>query len=94
MMIMNNQRPRKHIPVRTCIVCREKEAKRQLVRIVRTESGIQIDPTGKMNGRGAYLCDKASCWERAVKTDFLNKALRTTLTDEDRQRLKQAIPQP
>jgi uncharacterized protein len=94
MMIMSNQRPHKHLPVRTCIVCREKESKRQLTRIVRTESGVQIDPTGKMNGRGAYLCDKTSCWERAVKTDLLSKALRTTLTDEDRQRLQQAIPAP
>jgi uncharacterized protein len=91
--MMNNQRPRKHIPVRTCVACREKETKRQLTRVVRTETGVQIDPTGKMNGRGAYLCDKASCWERAVKTDLLNKALRTTLTDGDRQRLQQAIPQ-
>ncbi len=86
------QRSLKHIPVRTCVVCHEKAVKRALVRIVRTESGVQIDPTGKMNGRGAYLCDRASCWERAAKSDVLNHALRTTLSAEDRERLLQAMP--
>jgi len=84
----------KHVPVRTCVVCREKANKRALIRVVRTELGIQVDPGGKLNGRGAYLCDRASCWERAVTTDILNKALRTSLTADDRQRLQQAIPQP
>lgn len=84
----------KHVPVRTCIVCREKANKRTLIRVVRTELGVQVDASGKLNGRGAYLCDRASCWERAVTTDILNKALRTSLTADDRQRLQQAIPQP
>lgn len=86
------QRRTKHIPVRTCVVCREKAGKRTLFRIVRTEHGIQIDPTGKMNGRGAYLCDRVDCWERAMKTDILSQALRTKLSDEDRMRLQQAQP--
>ncbi len=83
---------RKHTPVRICVVCRERDAKRTLTRVVRTPSGVLIDKTGKMDGRGAYLCDQRSCWERAVRTDILNKALRTVLTDEDRDRLQQAIP--
>lgn len=82
----------KHTPIRTCVVCREREAKRTLTRVVRTPSGVLIDKTGKMDGRGAYLCDQRSCWERAVRTDILNKALRTVMTDEDRERLQQAIP--
>jgi predicted RNA-binding protein YlxR (DUF448 family) len=88
-MHAERQRPIKHVPLRTCVVCREKTNKRHLVRVVRTESGVQIDPTGKMNGRGAYLCDQDSCWERAVNSDVLSKALRTTLTTEDRERLRQ-----
>jgi len=84
----------RHVPVRMCVVCREKANKRTLIRVVRTELGVQVDPGGKLNGRGAYLCDRASCWERAVTTDILNKALRTSLTADDRQRLQQAIPQP
>jgi uncharacterized protein len=83
----------KHIPQRTCVVCRDKENKRALVRLVRTpDNGIQIDPSGKMNGRGAYLCDKIECWQRAVTSDVLDKALRTSLTDEDRERIKAAMP--
>jgi uncharacterized protein len=83
------QQPTKHVPMRTCVVCREKGSKRALIRVVRTENGIQVDRTGKMNGRGAYLCDRESCWERAASSDILSKALRTTLTSEDRERLRQ-----
>jgi predicted RNA-binding protein YlxR (DUF448 family) len=47
----------KHVPRRTCVACRETDAKRQLIRLVRTPEGtVEVDPTGKRNGRGAYLC--------------------------------------
>lgn len=84
------QRPKhvKHVPLRTCVVCRDKDSKRTLTRIVRTETGVQVDRTGKMNGRGAYLCDRDTCWQRAVASNVLEKALRTHLTGEDRERLK------
>ncbi len=75
-----------------CVVCRAKGDKRTLTRIVRTEAGVRIDPTGKMNGRGAYLCDQDTCWDRAVAGGALNQALRTTLTEEDRNHLLQAKP--
>lgn len=88
---MNGKR-RKHIPIRTCVVCREKDTKRGLTRIVRTTNGVFVDQDGKIQGRGAYLCDRPECWERAMKTKVLDKALRTTLTDEDHQRLQQAAP--
>ncbi|MCB9453396.1 MAG: YlxR family protein [Anaerolineaceae bacterium] len=90
----HQQQHRKRIPIRTCVVCRTKEGKRALFRIVRTEDGVQVDPTGKMNGRGAYLCGDPDCWERAAATDILSKALRTTLTADDRARLRQARPSP
>ena len=84
----------KHVPVRTCVVCRETGAKRTLTRLVRTpDEGVQVDPTGKRNGRGAYLCEQADCWQRALKSDVLEKALRTTLTDEDRERIGRALAQ-
>jgi len=61
-----------------CISCRERSAKRTLVRIVRTPEGaIEIDPTGKRNGRGAYLCDDPACWERAIRSESLANALKT-----------------
>lgn len=92
-MTKKNTQPKlKHIPMRTCVVCRDKDNKRILQRIVSTPAGIVVDPSGKMNGRGAYLCSNEKCWERAVNTDILNKALRTTLTTEDRERLLQAKP--
>jgi len=87
-------RPR-HIPQRMCIVCRSTAEKRSLTRLVRTESeGVQVDLTGKRNGRGAYLCDQPTCWQRAADSDILEKALRTTLAPEDRQRLREAAPKP
>ena len=77
----------KHIPQRTCVGCHTVLAKRTLTRIVRRPDGIFIDPTGKMNGRGAYLHDLRSCWERGLKGGLAN-GLKTTLTPEDRQRLE------
>ena len=80
-------KPVKHIPQRTCVGCRTVLAKRQLVRVVRRPDGVAVDPTGKLTGRGAYLHNVRSCWERGMK-GALASALKTTLTDEDRQRLE------
>ncbi|MDW8326558.1 MAG: YlxR family protein [Anaerolineales bacterium] len=86
-------RPRvKHIPQRTCVACRAVLPKRQLVRIVRTvsEAGevqVKIDPTGKANGRGAYLHNRRSCWETALKNGALERALKIKLSDADWARL-------
>lgn len=73
----------KHIPQRTCVGCREVLPKRQMLRLVRTTNGIQVDPGGKLAGRGAYLHDKRECWVRAIK-GALAHALKTELTAEDR----------
>ena len=81
---------RKHIPQRTCIVCRETDAKRALTRIVRTSEGVvEVDLTGRKHGRGAYLCDKRSCWDRALTTSVVAKALRTTPSVESLEQLKE-----
>lgn len=77
---------RKHVPQRTCVGCREILPKRSLIRIVRSPEGIQIDPTGKLPGRGAYLHDRRSCWERSLK-GALAHALRTSLSELDRERI-------
>jgi hypothetical protein len=61
--------------------------KRTLIRVVRTPEAVLVDATGKQNGRGAYLHDKRSCWERGLK-GALAQALKTQLTTEDRQRLE------
>lgn len=77
---------RRHVPQRTCVGCRAVLPKRALVRIVRRPEGVQVDPTGKLAGRGAYLHDKRSCWERGMK-GALAHALKTELTVEDRESL-------
>lgn len=78
----------KHIPQRTCIGCRLVLAKRELIRIVRTERGVFVDPSGKAAGRGAYVHALRSCWEQAIKGP-INGALRIELTAADREKLKE-----
>ena len=63
--------------------------KRQLVRLVRTTDGrVQIDPTGKAAGRGAYLHERRACWEHALGHHELDRALRINLNDADRAALR------
>lgn len=79
----------KHIPIRTCVACRETGAKRGLTRIVRSPEGdVGIDPTSKKNGRGAYLCDKPGCWDRALSTPLLARALNAEISPETTQSMK------
>jgi len=78
----------KHIPQRTCVGCRESLPKRSLIRLVRRPEGIQVDPTGKLPGRGAYLHDRRSCWENGLK-GALNRALNGSLSSEDLAALRQ-----
>ncbi len=78
--------PAKHIPQRTCIVCRKTVAKRELVRLVNMpDGGVQVDLTGKKSGRGAYLCQSQQCWENALKTGRLEYSLHTSLKSEDKE---------
>ncbi len=79
----------KKMPERTCIACRQVNPKREMVRIVRTaDEGIQIDEVGKKSGRGAYLCKTKKCWNEGLKGNRLEHVLRTSLTQEDKQRLE------
>ena len=76
-------------PIRTCIACRSTSDKRQMMRFVRTAEGrVEYDTTGKRAGRGAYLCDGNQCFSVARKRRLLEKALRTSMNDEDYQRLQ------
>jgi predicted RNA-binding protein YlxR (DUF448 family) len=71
------------VPQRMCVGCREMKNKRDLIRIVRTPEGsIELDPTGKKAGRGAYLCPKDECLELAVKGKRLQKALEHDISRE------------
>ncbi|HEY5004315.1 MAG TPA: YlxR family protein [Ktedonobacteraceae bacterium] len=78
----------KHVPLRTCISCRETKSKRELLRVVRTPDGhVTIDATGKKSGRGAYLCARRSCWENAIKKHRLEQEFEVAISEEDRAEL-------
>jgi len=78
----------KHVPQRTCVGCRTVMPKRQMVRIVRGVNGVQVDPTGKVAGRGAYLHDRRECWQSGLK-GALAHALKVELSKEDRAHLEE-----
>ena len=70
----------KKIPMRMCVSCREMQPKKELVRVVRTPEGaVVLDTTGRANGRGAYLCKKSACLEKAIKSRALERALETKI---------------
>jgi predicted RNA-binding protein YlxR (DUF448 family) len=86
---------RKHVPQRTCVACRRKLDKRRLTRIVRSsEAGVIVDASGKLNGRGAYLCDDRACWENALSGGLLDRALLAEVTEDEKMRLAMHMPQP
>jgi predicted RNA-binding protein YlxR (DUF448 family) len=83
---------RKHVPQRTCVVCRQVRPKRELIRIVRLPSGeIEVDETGKTSGRGAYLCPNRACWEKALVKEYLEHALKTEIATEEKEGLWQHV---
>ena len=72
----------KKIPMRTCVVTKEKLEKRDLIRVVRTPVGeVEIDLTGKMNGRGAYIKKDINVIEKAKKTKILERHLEVSVPD-------------
>lgn len=82
----------KKIPMRTCVVTREKLEKRELIRVVRTPSGnVIIDETGKANGRGAYLKKDINVIEKARQSKVLNRHLEIEVPDSVFEELKKII---
>lgn len=82
------QRPKnRRVPQRTCIACRETSGKREMIRIVRTQDSVVVDPTGKLAGRGAYIHPDRSCWQSALESRRIEQALRQKLSNEERQKL-------
>lgn len=72
----------KKIPQRTCIGCKEKKDKKDLIRIVKDKDGnITLDRTGKANGRGAYICDNIQCLEKAIKTKALARTFEMNIDE-------------
>lgn len=65
-----------------CIVCKESKPKRDLIRIVHNEDGFVVDKTGKLNGRGSYVCNDSECINKLIKQKVLNKVFKTNIDQE------------
>ncbi|BDI32254.1 hypothetical protein CCAX7_43050 [Capsulimonas corticalis] len=76
----------RHVPLRTCVVCRETSAKRTLLRIVREpgdEGVVRFDGSGKANGRGAYVCASDECIDKAIKQKRFERSLNVKAVSEN-----------
>jgi predicted RNA-binding protein YlxR (DUF448 family) len=75
-------------PERMCVGCREMKEKRSLIRVVKTPEGeIKIDSSGKMSGRGAYVCKDVQCLQKAIKSKGLEKSLKVSINDDIKDQL-------
>jgi predicted RNA-binding protein YlxR (DUF448 family) len=82
------QKMQKKIPQRQCMGCRERKAKRELIRIVRgTDGNVSVDFGGKLNGRGAYICPNAECLKKVQRSKALERSLETAIPEEVYDRL-------
>jgi predicted RNA-binding protein YlxR (DUF448 family) len=82
----------KKIPQRQCMGCRERKAKKELIRVVRcTDGTVQLDFSGKVNGRGAYICPSPECLKKARKSQSLDRSLEVTIPEEVYDRLEKEM---
>ena len=82
----------KKIPQRQCMGCRERKAKREMIRVVRgTDGNVSLDFGGKMNGRGAYICPKPDCLKKAQRSKALERSLEVEIPAEVYERLTKEI---
>ena len=73
----------KKIPQRQCMGCRERKEKRAMIRVVRcTDGSVNLDFSGKMNGRGAYVCPNPDCLKKALRSKALDRSLEVTIPEE------------
>lgn len=80
----------KKTPMRTCIACRECKPKKELLRIVKNDFGFALDKTGKLNGRGAYICKSKECFDLLMKNKLLNKTFKMSVPEEEYQKIKES----
>ena len=82
----------KKIPQRQCMGCRERKAKRELIRVVRGPEGtVSLDFSGKAPGRGAYLCPNPECLKKALRSKALDRSLEVTIPEEVYARLEKEM---
>ncbi|WP_313756527.1 RNase P modulator RnpM [Tissierella sp.] len=83
---------KKKVPLRKCIACGEGKPKKELIRVVKSnENEVNIDITGKMNGRGAYICSNLECLELAQKGKKFSRVLEVEITTNIYEELKDII---
>lgn len=88
---LNNNIKTSHIPTRTCIGCGVKKGKNDFIRIVKKDAQIEIDKTGKKEGRGAYICESIECFEKAYKSKKIEKSFKMKIDESVYERLKGII---
>ncbi len=82
----------KKIPQRQCTGCRERKSKRELIRVVRTPEGaVKLDFSGKLNGRGAYICPDPECLKKAIRAKSLDRSLEVTIPQDVYDRLEKEM---
>ena len=82
----------KKIPQRQCMGCRERKAKKEMIRVVRgTDGTVSLDFSGKLNGRGAYICPDPECLKKAQKAKSLERALEVPIPEEVYARLQKEM---
>jgi len=82
----------KKIPQRQCMGCLERKAKREMIRVVRcTDGTVTLDFSGKLNGRGAYVCPDPECLKKAIKSKSLDRSLEVTIPEEVYDRLQKEM---
>ncbi len=82
----------KKIPQRQCMGCRERKAKKELIRVVRTPEGaVCLDFSGKLNGRGSYICPDAECLKKARKAKSLERSLEVSIPEAVYDRLEKEM---
>lgn len=74
-----------------CIACREGRQKKELVRVIATDNGLEVDESGKAHGRGAYLCPDVDCLDRARKIKAFDRALDISMSDDAYSAIKRVI---
>ncbi len=84
----------RHVPQRQCVACRQVRPKRELLRVVRTPTGeVRVDTTGKVAGRGAYVCPSEACAESAVREGRLQRALEVPIPEDVTAALRVVVTQ-
>ncbi len=82
----------KKLPNRTCIGCNTQKLKKELIRVVKNKEGqISIDKTGKMPGRGAYICDNPECLKKAINSKRLEKCFEIKIDETIYEELKNTM---